>query len=203
MAIIKAYTTEIKLEAFLNIAITSGEADDAINQAVDIIDQLTGRNFIADSVASVRLFNGNAQQDLPIDDCVSISKVEVGDNGYGDTFTEITEGGSDGYYLYPNNYSARSLPIRAIHLRSRVWIAGWANQRITAKWGYSTTVPQAIAFATTVLASGIYMYNRGGASGGIKSEKIGNYSVSYSSEEGWKAYKDALTAIGQYRRLTI
>lgn len=203
MSIIKAYTTEEKLEAFLNTTIVSGEADNAINEAVDIIDRKTDRNFIADDEASARVFYGNGKQDLPIDECISITTVELGQNYYGDSFDEISAGGQDGYYLYPANYEAKGYPIRVVHLRSRFWVVGYQNHRITAKWGYSETVPQAIALATTILAGGIYMYNRGGSSGDVKSEKIGNYSVTYKDQEGWDAFSRALEVIEQYRKINI
>ena len=204
MSVLKAYTTEAKLNAFLGITIVTGEADDAINEAVDLIDKLTGRNFIADTEASTRLFDGNDNDHLPIDECVSISKVEKGDNYYGDTFTEISEfvqgSNTAGYKELPVNYSEEAIPIRRIFLRGYLWLKGKFNNRITAKWGYSATVPQAIALATTILASGIYMYNKGGASGNVKSEKIGLYSVAYNNTEGWDSLAKAKLTIEQYTK---
>ena len=205
MAITKEYTTEAKVESFLDISITTGEADDAINAAVDIIDQKTDRNFIADSSASARLFDGNGKQNLCIDECVEITKVEIGNNIYGDSFSEISAGGANGYYLLPNNYSEKGIPIDEVHVRSRYWIVGFQNHRITAKWGYSAAVPEAISMATTILAAGIYMYNRGGASGNVKSEKIGNYSITYGADSAdkWKSFERALQIIEQYRRISL
>lgn len=204
MSVLKAYTTEVKLEAFLGKDIVAGEADDAINEAVNLIDQLTGRNFIADDTASIKLFDGNDNDYLLIDECISISKVEKGDNYFADTYSTITlfvQGdNTKGYIRMPINYSEDAIPIRRVFLRGYLWLKGIGNNRITAKWGYSATVPQAIALATTILASGIYMYNKGGTSGNIKSEKIGMYSVAYNNTEGWDALAKAKLIIEQYTK---
>lgn len=203
MAITKEYTTEELLAAFLGITIPTGEADDAINQAVDIIDSKTDRNFIADAVATARLFNGSGKQDLLIDECIEVTKVEVGTNQYGDSFTEVSAGGSAGYYLHPANYSQEGIPIRAIHLRSMYWTCGYSNEKITAKWGYSEEVPPAITLAANILAGGIYQYHKAGGAGNIKSEKIGNYSVTYENESGWDELGKAIQIIEQFRKISI
>ena len=204
MSVVKAYTTEEKIEAFLGVTIVDEASDDAINQAVDLIDQLTGRNFIADTSASARLFDGNDNDHLPIDECVSIDKVEKGDNYYGDTFSEISEfvqgTNVSGFKALPVNYVADKIPIRRIFLRGYLWLKGKFNNRITAKWGYSESVPSAIELATTILASGIYMFNKGGASGNIKSEKVGLYSVAYNNTEGWDSLAKAKLTIEQYTK---
>ena len=203
MSVIKKYTTHEKIEGFLNKTITLGSLDDAINSAVELIDQLTQRNFIADTSASARTFDGSSGQDLEIDECVEITKVERGLDEYGDSYEEISAGGLNGYYLKPANYAAKSRPITTVHLRDRYWLAGMQNCRITAKWGFSASVPQGIELATTVLAGGIYNYNRGGASGNIKSEKICNYSVTYDNESGWDAWDRAKQLIQTYKRYVL
>jgi hypothetical protein len=197
-----AYTTKAKVEAFLNETITATLATE-IAQATDLIEKKTDRKFEADSVASIRYYSGNGLKDLLIDECVEITKVEQGNNYYGDSFSEIGSTGLDNYSLYPKNYASMGVPIRAVYLRNRIWLVGRDNHKITAKWGYSLTVPSAIELATTILTAGIYSYNRGGASGELASENIGAYSVSYKTEEGFKALKQALQIIEQYRRVNI
>jgi hypothetical protein len=203
MSVNKAYTSETKMEAFLNVSIVSGAADDAINEAVALIDQITGRNFIADNTASARYFDGSSGNELDIDECTAISKVEWSMDEWGDFREEIAAGGSDGYYLLPNNAAARGIPIKIVKLRSRYWIEGVANHKITAKWGFSTAVPSGIELAATILASGIYMYNRGGGSGNVSSERIGNYSVTYADLQGWDALDRAKSILQSYRKFII
>lgn len=201
MSVKKAYTTEAKLEAFLGgLAIVTAEAEDAINQAITLVDKLTGRNFVADSVGTERLFDGKGKEILLIDDCVSISEVKNGADFYGDTKSVVL---TTNYVKLPNNYAAKGLPISQLHLKNSIWQNGVQNHAVTAKWGFSTACPDDVSFATMVLAAGIYMFNRGGASGGVNSESIGNYSVSYDTEEGWKNYKRALDILKGYKKWNL
>lgn len=200
----KGYTTEAKIENFLNVSITEGDANSFILAAQSYIDNYTQRNFKADSSASSRLFNGNDRQDLMIDDCIEVTKVEVGTNQWGDSFDEMDNTGSTPeYYLLPANYSERGVPIRKIGLRYRYWIWGHANHRITAKWGYSENVPNDISFAATVIASGMYYANRGENTGAIQSEKIGNYSVSYAEQAGFSDLETAKQVLNSYKNYQL
>ena len=201
MAVKKNYTTELKLEAFLGgLSIVTAEAEDAINQAITLVDKLTGRNFVAGTTESERLFDGKGKEQLLIDDCISISEVKVGSDYYGDSKTTLT---TTEYIKLPNNYSAKGFPISRLHLKNDIWQTGMQNHSVKAKWGYSLACPDDISFATLVLASGMYMFNRGGASGGVNSESIGNYSVSYENEEGWKNYKRAISILDGYKKINL
>jgi len=205
----KNYTSEEKIEKFLNISITTGDAASFILAAQTAIERFTGRSFKADSVASARLFSGNDRQALRIDDCVQVTKVEVGNDQWGDTFTELvnTSGQIPEYYLMPINYlseyAPESDPIDKIGLRSRIWISGHANHKITAKWGYSVAVPDDISFAATVLAAGMYFQNRGQKNGPIKSEKIGEYQVGYSDQKGFNDFEQAMEILNSYKKYEI
>jgi len=203
MAVIKEYTTEAKLETFLGIAIASGEADDAINGAVDIIDVWTDRNFIADTNASLRRYSGNDRENLLIDECVEITAVAMGQDLYGDSTLALSASVSGGYYPIPRDFATRLKPIKELHLRGRVWTKGIENHSVTAKWGYSTSVPQAIATAATILAAGLYNFYRSGGGALIKSEKIGNYAVTYESPKDWTALEQAKSFMDQYKRMSL
>lgn len=194
------YTNKYNIEQLLGGSSISANLDRYMESAEKMIEKHTGRIFVADETATARLFNGNNKQELFINECISVSKVEVGSNDYGDSFTEVTKGGSNGYYLYPNNYSADELPIRSIHLRSRIWIPGLQNHRITAKWGYSQYTPKDIEFVATVLAAGMYQFYRSSGFKGAKSESIGNYSVTYATQNEWADYKMAMELLDQYKK---
>lgn len=201
MADDKGYTTEEKIEAYLGISIVENAANSAILAAEAFIDQFTSRNFKADDTASARLYNGDGRQSLIIDDCVEIEKVEVGNDQWGDTFVELVNTGSTPeYYELPNNHEEEGLPIRKIGSRTRSFIPGNANQRITAKWGWSVAVPDDISFAATVLASGMYYKNLGLTTGGIKSEKIGEYQAAYADKDGFNDMKISLQTLESYKK---
>jgi hypothetical protein len=201
----KAYTTEALIEKYLNVAIVTGDAESFILATQKYIETFTSRNFKADTEASARLYDGNSRQGLVIDDCVEVTKVEVGANMWGDSFTEVTNetGETPQYYLLPTNYEEDEVPIRKIGLRSMIWIDGNANHRITAKWGYAVKVPADISFVATVIASGMYYQNRGENTGAIKSEKIGIYQVAYADQKGLSDLEKSSSILGLYKKILL
>lgn len=205
----KGYTTKAAIENYLlqNIATTfDSQLNDWICGVEKIIDQLTGRNFKADSAASVRVFDGDGSEDLLIDDCIAVTKVEVGNDEYGGSFTEIAASGtSDMYFTYPANAASKGLPIHKIKLNARTFPEGRQNNRITAKWGFSAAVPEDIQFVATVFVAGILNQQIPGGDQ-IKSESIGNYSVSYNTDNGmnsWADFERAKEILNSYRDLNI
>ena len=194
------YTTKTKVATFLNTAI-SDDIDSLISAAEKYIDIETGRNFKADTEAVAREYDGNNIQGLVIDDCISITKVELGNDQYGDAFTEQTL--NTDYKLLPNNYSDLDLPIRKIWLRSQVWGVGVQNHRITAKWGYSEEAPDDIAWVATFLAASIYQMGQGGNVGGVKSEKIGGYSVAFSTGSELSDFKKMEEILKSYKKYVL
>lgn len=201
----KGYTSETKVENYIlqNIDSTfSSQIEKWIEAAEAYIDNLTGRNFIADSSASARLYDGDDSPELLIDDAVEVTKVEVGQDDYGSSFEEVSASGSDRYFLEPANYSADSVPIMKIVLRARNFPEGHQNNRITAKWGYSASVPADIEFAATVLVAGICNAQRKDTKE-IASEKIGNYSVSYASEKEKNDFEQAKNILDKYVKFRL
>lgn len=193
----RAYTTIEKLEAFLGTTVDDTQGEFVINSAIDMVEKYTQRQWVADANASARFFGGTGQSNLGIDECVEITEVRRGLSMYYEDGSElIAEGGQFGWYQYPINET----PIRAIRMRGGIWSRGWGNHRITAKWGAYETVPDDISFATTIIAGGLYNFNSGGASGQVQSERIGNYSVSYGNEAGWRSYERAKQILNMNKR---
>lgn len=200
----KGYTTKDKIQKYANITIDG--AMDAqiglwIEAAENKIDLATGRNFIADVAATARLFDGDGSTKLIIPDAVEITLVEVGNDSYGGAFTTIAATGANRYFTVPANHTALKKPITRVELNSNYFARGRQNNRITAKWGYSAAVPADIEFAATVLVTGIINEQRGGGDK-IAMEKIGNYSVSYDTNDtnGMADYKSAIAALDAYKR---
>ena len=157
----------------------------------------TERDFASDSEASVRYFNGDNTRKLLIDDCIEITKVEVGNDVYGDSFSELSE--SD-YKLLPNNHNSKGLPITSVWYRNGIFGEGIQNQKITAKWGYSEEAPDDIIYVATFLATSVYNTGQGGSLGGIKSERIGEYSVTFSTDSELKDFKKIEKILENYKR---
>jgi len=195
----KNYTDSSKIEQFIGESISTSLVE-IIVAVQKYIENYTGRNFVADCIASARVFNGNNSQNLSIDDCIEITKVEIGNDSYGDSFTEILSTGSDRYYTLPANNEADGYPINKLFLRSRVFLYGIQNVRITAKWGYSEEVPDDISWVATYLSSSIYKTGIQGNIAGVKSERIGEYSVTFGEGEGQTDWDKAKVILDSYKR---
>lgn len=200
--IIKEYITPAELASFLGVTIPSGGADIAINSAVDYIDQFTGRSFIADDESSVRYFDGNNKSRLLIDDCVEIDEVAIKTSTYDTIYMEVPDEGLTRYIALPNNYEARNRPITEIGVLNTLFFSGLQTVKVTAKWGFSIEPPPAIKQACLILAGGYYLY-KGSNTGEVKSEKIGNYSVTYSSPEGWSALTNSIETLRAYKKYPL
>ncbi|HBI50268.1 MAG TPA: hypothetical protein DDY21_00240 [Candidatus Moranbacteria bacterium] len=164
------------------------------------IDNETGRNFKADASASKRYYDGNDLNEFYVDECVEVSGLVI-KNSMGDTLFTLTK---DTHYLtYPYN----ELPIRKLIAKSYnvlgfiSFLKGQKNIELTAKWGYSVDVPDGIKFATMILVSGIVNFSNN-SEGEIKSEKIGDYQVSYKDDQ-WKDFELAKKIIGQFTKYDV
>lgn len=204
----KGYTDKTAIENYLLSDIGSAfdtQLDSWIAGVENIIDQLTGRNFIADEEASERLYDGDGSDVLLVDDCIEVTKVEVGNDSYGGGFTEVPSTGANRYFLEPNNALAKKLPFFKITLSANAFTGGKQNNRVSAKWGYSEECPADISFAATVFVAGILNQQRQGGDQ-VKSEKIGNYSVTYNTDNGgdaWADFTQAKEILKKYERLNI
>lgn len=201
----KGYTTEVHIENYMLKEIDPSFAtviNDWIEGVENTIDLITGRNFKADTDATARLFDGDDDIKLIIDDCVEITLVERGTDDYGGAFETIPATGSERYFSHPANHTAIKKPITSLSLRADRWTLGTQNHRITAKWGYSIEVPADIRRVATVLVAGII--NAHSPSGQeIKSERIGNYQVTYNSEKGNNSladFEEAKLMLDSYKR---
>lgn len=172
----KGYTSEAKINEFLQVTIPTGKANSAMETAEKMIDNITGRSFIAIATANERYYNGNGLQTLSIDDCVEVTKVEIANDYYGTTFNDIASGN---YILEPRGYASLGQCIKRLTVKNIVFPYGNGNVKVTAKWGYSTACPADISQVATIIASFLYKYGASGSIGGLKSESIGEYSVSY------------------------
>lgn len=196
------YTSEAQINTFLGETIVVGAADDAILAAEKYIDNVTGKNFSADDTASEKKISGNGNVTMLIPECVEVTKVEVGSDFYGDSKTEIALAASaDGYILLPSNYGDDEIPINEIWLRGSTWTHGLQNCIITAKWGFSVDPPDDIVFVATFLSASIYKQGRSGNIGGVKSERIGEYSISFNNENDLADFKKSQQILSMYKDL--
>lgn len=185
-------TTIEKIESYLLITIDEDfypKVEEYIAAVTAYIERYTGRTFgyDAEAEATPKIYDGNDSSELFIDDALEIAEVKIGD-------TVLEE--SD-YRLYPSN----RLPKTRIILPLKTFAWGAQNVTVTAKWGYSETVPADLAFAATVMVSGI-INSSNSHEGEIQSETVGRYSVTYRAGSNQENdFKSAMKILKLYRRL--
>jgi hypothetical protein len=174
----KGYTTIAQIQNYLLTDVDLAfqpQVESWIDQIENYIDQQTDRNFVADTVASIKSYDGNGLDEIAIDDCVSVTKVEVYDTE-GNVVLDTLVAGTD-YFLLPNN----ELPKQSIKLYGYRFTKGIQNIKVTAKWGYSVAVPSSIMFAATVLVANIINFSNQ-SDGEIQSLSVGSYNVSFKDQ---------------------
>jgi len=196
---VKNYTSKDRIEALMLISIATSWQDYFdifLEYAENYIDSYTGRNFLADTEASAKVFDGNGEKEMIIGDFVELGSITI-TNSSG-TETVLT---SDQYYLYPANSTPKTRIVIDEDL-TQVFTKGQQNISISAKWGYSTTVPKEIEFAATIILSGIinFAYEHNSE---VQSEGIGEYNVTYNRKEDWVKYQRAIEILDKYKKITF
>ena len=185
----KGYTTILQIENYLLIDVIDGfeyQINDWIAMMENYIDDKTGRNFKADGTSSIRKYDGDKKYLLFIDDCVEIEEVKVDDSA-------ITD-----YKKYPAN----KLPTTWLKRKNNVFSEGNQNIEVKAKWGYSVEPPDDIVFAATVLVAGIINFSLS-AEGEVKSEKVGDYSVTYKDKKEVTDFDRAKEILNRYQKINL
>ena len=190
------YTSKNDIERYMLVDIDDSyntQINEWIESVEAMINDYTGRLFIADTIASIRYFDGDGSHLLLIDDCVSLTKIEMGDPSM--TKDELD---TDDYYVYPYN----TTPKRKVYYDS-IFTRDNKNIDVTAKWGYSIAVPNDIKLATTILVS-LIIEEAWQSEGETDSESIGSYSITYKKTETNKSKIDrAILTLNRYRKINI
>jgi len=190
------YTSKNDIERYMLVDIDDSyntQINEWIESVEAMINDYTGRLFIADTIASIRYFDGDGSHLLLIDDCVSLTKIEMGDP----TMTK-DELDTDDYFVYPYN----TTPKRKVYYDS-IFTRDNKNIDVTAKWGYSVAVPSDVELAATILVS-LILEEAWQSEGETESESIGSYSITYKKTETNKSKIDrAIFTLNRYRKINI
>ncbi len=200
----REYTDKTQIENYLLVSIDSSFTTQIsiwIQAVSAFIEKKTGRVFVADTVASERLYELNPENaisigsypasitEMAIDDCIQVTGLTI----------DGVSIDSSSYLTYPAN----SLPIRRIKLTKDsglIFTFDEQNIGVTAKWGYSSTVTVDLQFAATILAAGIIQgHTEGGP--GLQSIAMGGYSLVYKNQKQISDYEQALSIIDGYKRI--
>lgn len=196
----KGYTNIDAIEAYLLIDIAQyfeEQVNEWIAEVEKFIENVTNRtSFIADASATARYYDGENTRELFIDDAVDITEISLGTDDNATVYEPADL--REEYMLYPANALVDKKPYSSIKLTSGIFPRGDQNIRITAKWGYSVTVPADIKLVATMLVSDIIEESMS-AEGEVQSMSIGRYSVTYKTEERWQSLAEVKAMIETYR----
>lgn len=171
MADAKGYATRDLVEAVGNLRLTGAQREQwrvLLSAAENVIDQITGRSFVADGTATgpayvTRLFDGDGTRTLIVDDLLTLNELTVDD---------IVIAATD-YVLQPTN----TTPKTTIVLLYTAAAIDRENVDVEGIWGYSTTPPEAIQLATAILIG-----RKLSAPPWLRSQAVDGYAATYAGE---------------------
>ena len=186
----RSYTTVEELENYLTINIDDNfevQIEKWIEAVSNFVAETAGREFLAGDTET-KHYDGNNKCVLSINEAVEVTGLTIGE--------EVIN--LDDVILYPYN----KLPIRRLFLKKGVFPYGLRNIAVEGKFGASTAIPEDIRFITTVYVAGIILAQTQ-QEGEVESEKIGNYSVKYTTEAEKNDFKMAKEMLNVRRKLVI
>jgi len=200
----KGYTNEQTIKDYLQIvnftnARTSTVLPTWITAVEKYIEKFTGRVFIKDEVLT-KVYDGNGKTELLIKDLLTLSKIEFLDE---DANTDTTLDGDHDWYLYPENETPKTKIILNPENTGRVFVRGYQNIKLTGTFGYSVDVPEDIKLAATKLVVGFVQEFDKKTIGDIKSEALGDYSVTYTDIDKNANFLGIKSILDSYRSIPI
>lgn len=181
------YTDQASVENYLQTSIDASFASQFASWAGAMsrfMDGYSGR-LLVDTVATTRVYDGNGMCDLTIDDVYDISAVTV-----------------DGVTVSPFTYPANSTRKNFIKLASDRFTAGNQNVSVTGIFGRFKVLPDDIKYACTVLVAGV-INQTNKQTDGVKSEKIGEYTITYKDDKERADYDRAIQILNTYRKIAF
>jgi len=192
----KGYCTKNDIERYMLVDIDSSfntQINDWIGVVENMIDNFTGRKFIADTTYSKKIYDGDGTDILLIDDFVALQKIEMGDPADVKDLIPATD-----YHTYPNN----KLPQYKI-IYDSIFSLDEQNIDVYAKWGYSVACPADIKLAATILAS-LIIENAWESQDETENESIGTYSITYNkSSNNDDKFNQAMNILKYYRKINF
>lgn len=194
----RLYTTKEKVQNYLLINVDSSfdtQMESWIKGVSLLIENTTQRRFMVEldgddePIEETRYYDGDGSPEMIIDDAMTITELQIGDEN-GANFSTVTD-----HIKYP-----RTAPHRKIILRTG-FNFGIQNIKVTGTFASFQTTPEDIEFVATVLVSGIL--NTTLKKIGKKSERIGNYSVTYGDDGQVADFDRAKQILESHTKLSI
>ena len=152
------YTTTSLVKASLGIpsGTTSEDAyiEDAIDAAEDEINNFCDRTFVADGSATARVYQPSTNVLVYTDDFYTTTSLVVkqddsNDGTYGTTLTITSD------FIVVGNAAPFNC-IRSVSSPFPRYTSNRPTVQVTAKWGYKTAVPAAVAQAALILSARLF-----------------------------------------------
>lgn len=150
----------------------------------EFIDNYVGYPVFTET-PSTRLYDGNGKTELLIGAVNTITEVTVDDV----VFTPIQA---------PYNSDTKT----SLIYRDNCFPVDYANVSVTGIHCLRTTLPNDLKLACAILVAGIVNQSNNQTEG-VKSEKIGDYSVTYATPEEEKQYQWAMFVLKSYKPLAF
>lgn len=216
-----AYTTRDKVEKYLNADLSgvSGAVTDWIASIAAWIDKYCGKSF--ETSATTKYYDGNGRNRILIDSFIGTPTSVLLLNTDGSTRFTLTEGAGNDYVAYPLNATEKNeiviMPGSPVRRFSRAFFEdildddesndpAFTERRVlavTASFGASTLVPADIELAATKLVAKIAEKRLKGSDGSIKSEKLGDYAISFGDIDDGAEALGVYNILDQWREPTI
>lgn len=177
-----SYTTKTAIENYLSITIDSSfdsQIEEWISSIEEYIDNYTGKHF--EEVSETRYFDGNGEREIDIDEFLSITSLEILEVSGDDVAHTLTEGRENDFITFPYNTSPKFRLILTTVSSVGAFYSGKGRIKVTATFSDSSTAPDDVKLAATMLVANIV--EKGLRGGKLSSESLGDYSVTFSELE--------------------
>lgn len=149
------------------------------------MDNHCGITLVGEAPAVTRVYDGNGEAELKIDSAYTVTTVTV-----------------DGTAVTPLKYPANSPRTYLLRLTDGTFTVGMQNVAVTGIFARLNALPTDLKFACTVLVSGIVNQSNK-QTDGIKSEKVGEYQVTYKDEKERADYARAMQILETYKKVVF
>lgn len=192
-----AYTTKAKVDALYGTDIPQATFDALLASVKAFIDRYCGKTFEGGS--ATKIYDGNGRDEILVDSFYgSPSSVKIL-NSDGTDYETLTEGQANDYVALPLNSSEKNM----IRLTGNGFWGRFANREsvlsVTATFGFAASAPADIELAATQMVGELYSGNQGD----VKSESLGDYSVSYADVGSAASKISATNILDLYRDIDI
>jgi hypothetical protein len=204
-----SYTTRDKVEKLINEDLSGIDSTVTawIASVKAWIDRYCGRVF--EAASETRYYDGNRKDRILVDPFVGNATVLLL-NYDGSTWMTLTQGTGSDFLPYPLNATEKFELVLMPNARVGIFARAFENildevdgetdadvkrlVSVNATFGGSLTCPADVELAATQLVAFLAKTRTGGGSGTVKSEKLGDYAITYSDNE----MDEAANALGIY-----